>query len=61
MRVLRTQAGQSHEVPSKAGYPKGPFNEEILAKPVVVREEVEPEFPPGATAQNKFRGNGQTQ
>lgn len=58
MRVLRRQAYQAHAVPKTAGYPKGPFSAEILAAPVVSREEVldDNPFPPGATAQNQFRG-----
>lgn len=57
MRVLRRAAVQAHAVPETAGYPRGPFGPDILAKPVVVHEDVsDTPFPMGATAQNDYRG-----
>jgi hypothetical protein len=57
VRVLRRAAIQAHAVPETAGRPMGPFGPEILAKPVVVHEDVDDNpFPIGATAQNQFRG-----
>ena len=55
MRVIRTPAYQGHAVPKTAGHARGPFNPEILADPVIVVDEPEPE-PYGATAQNDYRG-----
>lgn len=58
MRVIRKAAYQGHAVPATAGYPRGPFNPEILAQPVIVFDDNDPDdvFPPGATAQNGYRG-----
>lgn len=55
MRVIRTAAYQGHAVPKMAGYPKGPFNPEVLAEPVIVTEEPEPPVY-NANAQNDYRG-----
>lgn len=56
MRVIRRAAYQAHAVPSTAGYPRGPFNPEILAKPEIVHEDPVDDMPYGATAQNDYRG-----
>lgn len=55
MRVVRKAAYQGHAIPRRAGYAKGPFNDEILAKPAVVLTEEAPQ-PFNANAQNDFQG-----
>lgn len=52
-RVTRGQAIQTHYTPLRAYYARGPFDDEMLAKPVVVMPE-EPEEEFGGTAQNNF-------
>ena len=57
MRVLRRPAVQAHAVPATAGHPRGPFSAEILAAPIIDRTVPDDNpFPPGATAQNDFKG-----
>lgn len=57
MRIIRTPAVQGHAIPSKAGYPVGPFNPEVLAQSVIVDDEhTEENFPYGATVQNGMHG-----
>jgi hypothetical protein len=56
MRIVRIPAFQGHAIPSKAGYPVGPFNPEVLAPSQIVVDEGEPQFPYGATSQNGFQG-----
>ena len=55
MRIIRTPAYQGHAVPQRAGYAKGPFNPDVLAEPVIIVTDGEPE-PYNATAQNDMRG-----
>jgi hypothetical protein len=57
MRVIRRPALQAHAVPATAAPPRGPFSAELLAPPVIDRTVPNDNpFPPGATAQNDFRG-----
>ena len=56
MRVVRRAAYQGHAVPATAGYPRGPFDAEVLARPVVEDPEPETDYPYGATAQNDMAG-----
>lgn len=58
MRVIRRPAFQGHPVPKTAGLPQGPFPAEVLSPPVVTYDDTDPDniYPPGATAQNNYRG-----
>lgn len=58
MRVIRRPAFQGHAVPETAGRPQGPFPSEVLAPPVITYDDSDPDniYPPGATAQNNYRG-----
>jgi len=56
VHVVRRAAYQGHAVPATAGYPRGPFDADVLAQPVMEVFEPEPEFPYGATAQNDMQG-----
>lgn len=58
MRVIRKPAFQGHAIPSQAGYARNPFDPEVTAQPVVVVDDNDPDvlYPPGATAQNNYRG-----
>jgi hypothetical protein len=49
MRVIRIQAEQAHAFPSMVMKARGPFE---VYQPSVIVEDYQPEFPPGATAQN---------
>ena len=51
-RVIHKQAVQAHAVPKQVLEARGPFKR---YEPLIVRDEVRPEFPPGATAQNGMR------
>lgn len=49
MRVIYKDAEQAHAVPRTVMEPRGPF---APYQPEIVQDEILPEFPPGATAQN---------
>ena len=58
MRVIRKPAYQGHAIPTRAGYARNPFEAEVLAQPTIVTDDNDPDvlYPPGATAQNDYRG-----
>jgi len=58
VRVIRKQAFQGHAIPLTAHRPNGPFSSEVLAEPVITYDDTDPDdfYPPGATAQNQYRG-----
>jgi hypothetical protein len=56
VRVIRRPAFQGHAIPTTAGYPRGPFDADVLAPPVIVHEDPVDDMPVGATAQNGYRG-----
>lgn len=57
MRVIRRQAYQGHAVPSTASHPRGPFPAEVLAPPVIVYDDTDPDvlMPLEANAQNNYQ------
>jgi len=58
VRVIRKPAFQGHAIPATAHRPNGPFSSEMLAEPVITYDDTDPDdyYPPGATAQNQYRG-----
>jgi hypothetical protein len=56
VHIVRRAAYQGHAVPATAGYARNPFDPAVIAPPVIVLPEPEPEAPYGATAQNNYAG-----
>lgn len=56
MHIIRKQAFQGHAVPATGGYSRQPFPPEVMAPPIIVIDDNDPDllYPPGATAQNNY-------